>query len=624
MYLLSWHGTLLRVETASGRLIQAPLVPQRPNARDFAIPAMAVAESGTLVLAQSDGVRLRPGPDAGTRLITIGPYYASVEPGRTEVRAVLTEPDRSSQFRIIAPEALAALRRLLRGSFELAGSALDAGAIRLREGWMLDLGGWEVPLGQASLLDLPGGDVFVAHADRAETLRLLGLQAAAGELFLRPDAPGEGAVIATDDAEFLALPRARLRLAVSRERAVLPLTQALAERDWLEERAIGGRPPAFAEQVCVGVLGQMRDAYVVLAGDAAGLCIAGSGETEADLPGGRLAALAAMAGGGLAAGIAAADAEAAPRAKAASARQGNARQARRAREAALMPTERLDWVSTEGSSLFLAQEALDGAPRDPGSVLLPYGRAPRSGADVVADLLPRLALLQPHAPADATILLPHWAAAEAEALLGLAGFGAIKVRREAAALCRVARGFELAVPRLGYLPASVFAQLREALWAAVPAEQASETPEADAADAEAAEADVAEGQKQEGQRYYLRPGPDGVRLAQSAPVEAVVRKQGFVCLEPAAMTPEAMVAAMREASFVIGASGGGLGWTGLCRPGTKVIELAPRAGYDPAQSEISGKLELVHLVLSCAGGPGRMLVSPRRLRAAIWLLAARQ
>jgi len=585
MYLLTWHGTLLRVETATQRLIQAPLIPQRPSARDFAIPATAVAEAGTLMLAASNGVRLRPGPDAGTRCITIGQFYASASPGGSEVRANRTEPEQDCIFLVISPELLAGVRRLLRGVWRAGDRELGVGEIALLPGYRLALGAWQLDLARATVLELGGGEVFVEHDGSRLTLRLVAEAAAAGEVFLRPFSEADRPALAADDAEFLTLPQASLRLPGARELCTPPLTQALAERDWLYERALDGRALASGWQRRVAVLTQLRDGYVVLASPAEGLCFAADGGTEG---GARLAALAGSA---------------------------------------------LDWIGTEGGSVFAARELLEAAPAVTGTVVVPYTRGPVSAGAVLADLLPRLLLAAPILPADTALLLPAHAAAETEALLARFGLGAIACRRDCAPVCRVARVITLAPQPTGDLPATAFRALRARLDPAegeatrriylrggAMGDAKGQTAGGDHHHAAGGDKDNAASGDASGGRQHSA----GAQVHNPGPVEAVARNQGFELIDPAALDLDEMITAMRQAAFVIGASGDALGWTVLCSAGTKVIELAPRAGFDPAQSEISSKLELVHLVLSCSGKAGRMVVSPRRLRAAIWMLGARQ
>jgi len=420
MYLLTWHGTLLRVDNASQRLIQAPILPQRPNARDLTIPAHALAADEAVELAAGSGVVLHPGPDAATRHLKIGPRYAAARPGQLDVVAEDTEAGEHATFLVIPPEALAALRRLLRGVWTGDGVTLATGEIALDHGFHLRLGERRLHLAATSMMDLGGGGVFISNADASWTLTQTEAAGPDDDVFLRPITEATAAPLAEDAVGFATTAPSRLLLPGAPELCTPPLTQAMVERDWLYTHARDGDAPRTGLQVFACVAMRQRESYVMLASPAEGLVFDADGRT-----------------------------------------------AQIARLAALRDST-LPFLSVEADAVFITRAALAEAPFVPGAVVVPYCQSPASPAAMLTDLLPRLLVLAPLLPIGVSLLLPQTACAEAELLLAQAGFGGLTTLRLDAPLCLADEVFALADQAAAGIPAAIFQSLRDRAAAPVP------------------------------------------------------------------------------------------------------------------------------------------------------------
>jgi len=561
MYLLTWHGTLLRVENASQRLIQAPLLPQRPSARDFAIPAAALAAGEAVELTASNGVVLHPGPAAETRHLTIRAVYASARPGQTEILADQTEPSEHATFLVLSPETLAGLRRLLAGTWRIGDQSFGAAQIALEPGFQLRLGDRRLKLATTTLLYLGGGELFIDHPDEKLTLAQpqdparAPQPAGADDLFLRPATAATAPKAAADAEDFTALRQARLTLPYAPELCAPPLTTTLAERDWLYTAAVEGNAPRTGLHAFACVALHQRESYVLLAPPAEGMIFTADGTSP------QAARLLAMRGAAH------------------------------------------DFLSTEGDAVFITRAALDTAPYLPGPVAVPYASRPGIAASWLIDLLPRLFVLAPLLPADTTLLLPDDASAEAATLLAAFGFAGLATQRVETPLCLADDVFTLADQAPADMPAEVLRGLRARAEAALPALNRPR------------------------RRLYLRGGHAQV-VENAGPVEAHARNQKFEVTSLAGLSAAEKLELFRAADFVIAPHGEDLAWLLLCAPGTKVISFVAEHAYDPVYDQISTKLGLVHLVLPCptleGKGDTRLVVSPHRFRAAIWLQDLRQ
>jgi capsular polysaccharide biosynthesis protein len=89
------------------------------------------------------------------------------------------------------------------------------------------------------------------------------------------------------------------------------------------------------------------------------------------------------------------------------------------------------------------------------------------------------------------------------------------------------------------------------------------------------------------------------RVANQAELEAFLRARGFDTHNLENLSVDQQIDLFAQAEWVVAPHGAELGNLLFCRPGTKVLELAPDSGFKPYYSYICNKLGLSHGILPC-------------------------
>jgi len=242
MLLLTWHGTILRVEQAENRLTHAPPVPVRAAACDFSI---ALPEGLTLPHALDEETRVIAAKHPGAVHLVRGTQYLCVEPaGPFPSFDRATGGKWESFLPVTEPEA-AALRALLAGAwhYEDVDDAAGPLPIALDPGFVLVIGEERLDLTIKRPEHGDDGAMLIPWPEGAARLRQRAARAAVNEIHLRRTPAAELPRTVAGDAEFHANPPGRLMLPGSDELYFPPLTASFADRDWPLERAWPAAPP---------------------------------------------------------------------------------------------------------------------------------------------------------------------------------------------------------------------------------------------------------------------------------------------------------------------------------------------------------------------------------------------
>jgi hypothetical protein len=261
MLLLTWHGTILRVEQAQPRLIHAPLVPARSVSRDY---ALELPPEGLVLPLPIDGnITVIEATRPGTVHLTRGKHFLCAEPASHYPGFDRERGGQWETFLAITPAEASALRALLAGAWQdEAGEPVEAAT--LLPGFRLLAGALDLDLVLARPGRAPdGGLLLPANGDNAAARRLWPRQAPpqAPELHLNRGAPAKLPQAASPEA-FRATPSI-LTLPTSDEFYFPPLTPSLAERGWTLDRAWPG-PPPLGPQRCQSRVVHQGQAFVLL------------------------------------------------------------------------------------------------------------------------------------------------------------------------------------------------------------------------------------------------------------------------------------------------------------------------------------------------------------------------
>jgi hypothetical protein len=263
MLLLTWHGTILRVEQTTSRLSHAAPVPVRAVASDFRVGLTLPLAGPVPVPGEMEAV---PGERSGTLHLRRGDRYLAVEPD-----APYPACDRDAagpwETLLALPEAQAALlRRLLQGAWTVAetGARLAPGDIRLGEGFALQAGERQIDLASVRPQAEADGAVRLDTPAGRLTLSPLAFDAPEPEWLLCPAPPGHRAREVATVAALHAEPGTRLTLPSPPERVHLPLTAHRQDADWLYRNPWRGQAPLFGKQHFQSQAVHEADRYVLL------------------------------------------------------------------------------------------------------------------------------------------------------------------------------------------------------------------------------------------------------------------------------------------------------------------------------------------------------------------------
>jgi capsular polysaccharide biosynthesis protein len=357
MQVLTWHGTILRLETAQPVLTHVPLVPVRALSKDFGIeiPPGGLAQP----LMGPNNILLLPGVGPGTVRFWRESGFLCIEPSVPRPMFSRAAAGPWELFLLAPWEAVAVLRTLL--SFAWTGpdgERIARSEIRLEEGFVLRVGSWRMDLQTGFPAAVEGADdriALTAEAGGAVLTKIPGTDHGP-EVYLRPK-PVE-AVGAVNEMVFMETPDCRLTLTGPEEFCAPPLTVAMSDRDWMRERHWHGFPVDVGVRRFASHVVRERNKYVLLCRGAEGIVFDESGiSNEAGY-------LVGMRG--------------------------------------KLP----HGMSHEAEATIVEEALLDGAPFFTGSFAMFYGGNLSNYFHWVIDAMVPLTLMAPYLPAEAKLLLP--------------------------------------------------------------------------------------------------------------------------------------------------------------------------------------------------------------------------
>jgi hypothetical protein len=271
MLLLTWHGTILRVEQAENRLTHAPPVPVRDAARDFSVelPADALA----LPHALDDETRVVAARHAGAVHLVRGSQYLCVEPAGAFPAFDRKAGGKWESFLALTDAEASALRALLGGAWHPEDADEDAAAplpIALDPGFVLVVGSERLDLTVRRPVHADDGAMLIPWPEGPARLRQRAAREAANEIHLRRTPAAGLARPVASEAEFHAAAPTRLLLPASEELYFPPLTAAIADRDWALEHAWPA-PPQPGRHRCQSSVVHEAHKFVLLARGVEGM-----------------------------------------------------------------------------------------------------------------------------------------------------------------------------------------------------------------------------------------------------------------------------------------------------------------------------------------------------------------
>jgi hypothetical protein len=565
MLLLTWHGTIMRLEKGSGRLSHARLVPRRDLAADLALD---LPPGGLLApLDGPGGMTLLPGQTPGTaHLVRDGKFLCVEYAGYPQFNR-----DKPGPWETLLPvpdATIALLRDLLSHAWvrEDTGATIQPAEIALVSGPALQLPGLRVPLLTARpLADLAAPDTVTlpTPAGGLTLRRVPGSFTSHPELAITPQDPARVPDVPTE-AAFRATSPARLTLDAPPELGIPPILGSLDDRDFLYRRGWHGLPPVSGRHQLNSQVVRERNKYVLLERRIEGMILDSGGVSNEYGYIGNLAGTTP------------------------------------------------EHFRLEGERYFLDHAALDAAPYLPGPHVVFYGGNYQNYYHWLIDAMVPLSLLAPYLPENATLLLPGSLAQFREKPIGKLdyidvldafGFGGMKRVEMPGQIVRVEEVYWADRCFINQLPASALRTARDRALAGRP---------------------IPGGARR--RLYIKRQGSRSV--ANTGLVEGIVSKHGCTPVLMESLTPREQIDLFRQAEFIVAPHGAALANLMFCQPGTTVLELSPDCEYRPFFNEICGKLGLTHAVLPCptddGGFNGRMTVNASRLHLMMNMLLSRR
>ncbi len=539
--LLSWHGTIVRIEAASSLLVQEKLWPPSVESSDF-ILAPIPGEDGNARADILGGLDIAQAPISGAVSLRRQGRAMVAESGRLAVpfRAEGTGADAS--FLLLSVSAVAGLRDILSRDWAWQGTPRRAAAarIRLRPGFILDFGIFAFNLleappepvpaseegGAGYRFETPSGTITIRPVQDASRGREIALMADPQRRM--PDESGS-------IPEFRTARQASWPLATGEEILHPPVTAGRRDATWVFERCTwpGGLPSGLSQHQAI--LRRMPGRAVLLFPGLEGMLFDARG-TLADTP-----------------------ATALPRG------------------ASLPPGLRI-----EDDALLIEAECLASAPAIDEPVAVCLSPAWQDYDGWLIDVALRLHVMAPFLPRGARLLVPPGFAEAAPAhmaLLEALGLGQWPALEAPALLCRLADVVWLDNTQLATTPAALLRAFRARIAALFPAP--AETTS---------------------RIFIKRAGGRGI--APNDAFEGFLATQNFTTVVLEDLSPAAQIALFRGAGMVIGAHGAGLANIVFCPDGARVLEISPRGQFRPRYWMLAEKCGLIHGVLPCATDGG--------------------
>jgi hypothetical protein len=566
-FFLTAQGTLIRVETATRKLIQARLVPVRGFATDWEMQLPAAGLAAPVTSPVDERLIVTPALSPREVTIRLGDAYLCAEPHSTELSFSRSSAGAWEYFLLLQAHELAALRHVLAHDWTEGpeGAAPEA---RLKAALLTD---FQLAIGDYHCDLRPRFPPFKAGAASIGVsggggLRLAGPASTGQEwpLTRRPDT--EQAQPVPDAATFNATPEGRLALRGGLEYGLLPLSSGWADDNWMLDKWSQPRGTRLGKRHLACQLVREQDKYVLLTRGQEGLIFDARGASN---------------------------------------------------ETGYLMTSHLPRggiLSREGDHPFIDGAAVAAAPHLAGPHAVFYGGHLSNYYHWIIDALLPLSVMAPHLPPGTKLLIPptlrRFRAAPPEQAVRTVdhmtalrewGFGDWPIAEIDAPLCHVEEVYWLDDCFIEQMPADFLQAARRGMLARL--EPRGKT-----------------------QNIYLRRERTR-QVANAEPVEKIAVRNGFAVHEIEGMTVREQMRLFQNADFVIAPHGAAMANLLFCAPGTKVLELSPDCEFRPIFTQISDKLDLVHAVLPCptddGGFFGAMQVDTGRFRALLRQLQTR-
>jgi hypothetical protein len=553
--LLTTHGTILRVEAASGMLVHEALWPEHAESSDL---ALTLTEARDMITSPAlGGAAVAPGPTPGTVCVRRGDHVLSAYAERLAVRFRAEPVTAARAFIAVPTDAVAHLRAILAGNWAVEGTArrISAARIRLRPGFILEAGGIGTDLRRQLPDPVPesagGAAGYALHTAKGRIiLRPAPEPRPAREIALRPAAtrlPDEAGSL----AEFRTKPNSAWTLDGPEDVLHPPVTANDRDAAWVFDTYAGSGDLPCGVQTGQARLLRMPGKFVLTARGVENVVLDRNGLLS----------------------------DAAPW------------------PAQLPPGLRLE----EGVPL-LDAAMLRTAPVIPGTVALFAGPASGSYAGWLIEAALRLHVMAPNLPPGTQLLIPSGIATMREngdsdfdhfAVLKAVGLGTLPRIAVDAPVCRANDAVWLDAPDVTALPGALLRRFRK--------------------DAAALYPRAAKPHRIFVQRRGTRA------IAANPAMDDFLAKHDILTVVLEDLPPEQQIALFLKAELVIGAHGAGLANIIFCPPGARVLELAPRSAFRPRYRTIAEKCGLIYGVMPCqtedGGFDGTLRVDPARLRA---------
>ncbi len=369
MLLLTWHGTILRVDQAQNRLSHAPPIPVRGIARDLQVDIQPPLTTATPIGA---GMELVPGTRPGTVHLHRNGLYVTIGRDAAFLPCDHPEPIETDALLPLADAEAATLRSLLAGVWHHTNGPMTP---TLTPGFKLTLHTETIDLIGCRPVLLPDGTVEIQLETGLVSLLPLAAEPPAPEWHVRPSPPAQRCREVADTEAFHATPDSRLTLSGPAERCFVPMAARRRDLDWLYQNP--QQTPAAGLQSFSMELVHEANPWVLLNRSVEGTILTPDGVSNAP---DRLHALPAPLPAGLA---------------------------------------------REAGEIFLDTAAWRDAPALEGSHAVFYNTDISSYGHWLLDALIPLCVMHPHLPPETTLLLPATLAESApfDHLATLAAFG---------------------------------------------------------------------------------------------------------------------------------------------------------------------------------------------------------
>jgi hypothetical protein len=560
--LLTWHGTVLRLERAAGLLIHEPLVPPSDDSADFAITLRQPAE-GPAVADALGGIELPPGALPGTVAIRRQGLLLCAEPGRLAVPLNRTAIGEWESLLPLTQAELGHLRAILSRSWRdtQTQAPLPAALIRFVPPFLLDFGPFAIDLRDSR--PTPDADGYRLTTTTGPRTIAPAKDGPAREMVLwhlhDHDLPPEAASLAafrtTTDTSFT--------IPTPDEILHPPLTVSAQDAAWVFDKHYIPHPLPIGAQRFPARIMRASDRAVLLSRRLEGVLFGTNGVLK-DY--GFLNPL---------------------------------------EHETLSPSLR----AVRGDYL-LDEAAFRDAPEIAGPTVVFYNPNLQNYFHWLLEAVLPLWIMAPYLPAGTQLLIPGTITAMGQApkppldhigVLEAVGLGHLPRIEIDAPICRLRDAIWLHDPILPKVPAALFQRFRDAILALHPPPPGPRT-------------------RLYIQREHLR------RVAPNPLFDQFLTNQGYTTVALDALTPSAQIQLFQSAETILAPHGAGLSNLLFCQPGTRVLELSPAREFRPFFWMMGEKLGLPYAILPCQTPAdnfnGDMNVPFGRLRALHRMLQA--